>query len=114
MLHVSLLEVLRRCDITLIEPMCCNKYYVLISGGDQKYEVLIGNREWMKRNGMEVTDEINSTMEQHEVQGQTAVLCAINGELGGTKIQEVWTSTLHAKETYLIDPCIVILELDII
>lgn len=46
----------------------------------ESYSVLIGNREWMHRNGLEVTADINQAMEDHEVQGQTAVLCAIDGK----------------------------------
>jgi len=42
--------------------------------------VLIGNREWMLRNGLEVTTEIDKSMQEHEVQGHTAVLCAIDGQ----------------------------------
>jgi len=45
----------------------------------QIYSILIGNRKWMTRNGLEVADEVNKAMEEHEVQGQTAVLCAIDG-----------------------------------
>ncbi|GAB1602862.1 copper-transporting ATPase 1-like isoform X1 [Argonauta hians] len=47
----------------------------------QTYEVLIGNREWMRRNGLEITPKINSSMEEHEEQGHTVVLCAIDSEL---------------------------------
>lgn len=46
----------------------------------QIYSVLIGNRAWMTRNGLEVSDEVSKAMEEHEVQGQTAVLCAIDGK----------------------------------
>lgn len=49
------------------------------AAASESYSVLIGNREWMNRNGLEVTPEINKSMEDHEVQGQTAVLCAIDG-----------------------------------
>ena len=45
----------------------------------QKFDVLIGNREWMHRNGLEVTTQIDKTMVEHEKQGQTAILCAIDG-----------------------------------
>ena len=44
------------------------------------YEVLIGNREWMQRNGLEVSGEVHKAMEEQEVQGQTAVLCVIDGQ----------------------------------
>ena len=33
----------------------------------------------MKRNGIAVSADMNATMEESEVQGHTAVLCAING-----------------------------------
>ena len=45
----------------------------------QRFEVLIGNREWMNRNGLEVTAYMDKTMVEHEKQGQTAILCAIDG-----------------------------------
>ncbi|KAK3099390.1 hypothetical protein FSP39_003672 [Pinctada imbricata] len=45
------------------------------------YEVLIGNREWMKRNALEIGDKMEKTMSEHEEQGQTAVLCAIDGKI---------------------------------
>ena len=45
------------------------------------YEVLIGNREWMHRNGLEVTMEMETVMSEHENQGQTAVLCSIDGKV---------------------------------
>ena len=54
-----------------------------LSGGaeeSQKFEVLIGNREWMNRNGLEVTEHMDKTMTEHEKQGQTAVLCVIDGK----------------------------------
>jgi Cu+-exporting ATPase len=54
------------------------------SGGTssgQSYDVLIGNREWMRRNGLDVTGEMNVAMESHEVQGHTAVLCAVDGNI---------------------------------
>jgi len=43
------------------------------------YSVLIGNREWMRRNGLAVTDEMDAAMTEQETVGQTAVLCAIDG-----------------------------------
>ncbi|KAK7500531.1 hypothetical protein BaRGS_00008106 [Batillaria attramentaria] len=45
------------------------------------YDVLIGNREWMHRNGLVVTEDMDEVMMEHEDQGHTAVLCAIDGVL---------------------------------
>ncbi|XP_057194434.1 copper-transporting ATPase 2 [Triplophysa rosa] len=45
------------------------------------YSVLIGNRNWMKRNGLEVTADVDDAMSSHETKGQTAILVAIDGVL---------------------------------
>ncbi|XP_043098294.1 LOW QUALITY PROTEIN: copper-transporting ATPase 2 [Puntigrus tetrazona] len=45
------------------------------------YSVLIGNRQWMMRNGLEVTADVNDAMSSHETKGQTAILVAIDGVL---------------------------------
>ena len=42
--------------------------------------VVIGNRSWMERNGLQVTDEMEDAMQEHEEKGHTAVLVGINGE----------------------------------
>nr|XP_020640036.1 copper-transporting ATPase 1 isoform X1 [Pogona vitticeps] len=49
----------------------------------RKYSVLIGNREWMSRNGLLVKNDIDNTMIEHERRGRTAVLVAVDGELCG-------------------------------
>uniref|UniRef100_A0A8B9CLP4 Copper-transporting ATPase 1 n=1 Tax=Anser brachyrhynchus TaxID=132585 RepID=A0A8B9CLP4_9AVES len=49
----------------------------------QKYSVLIGNREWMNRNGLLVKNEVDKAMIEHERKGRTAVLTAIDGVLCG-------------------------------
>ncbi|XP_013923533.1 PREDICTED: copper-transporting ATPase 1 isoform X1 [Thamnophis sirtalis] len=48
-----------------------------------KYSVLIGNREWMSRNGLLLKSDIDETMMEHERRGRTAVLIAVDGELCG-------------------------------
>ncbi|KAM6413536.1 copper-transporting ATPase 1 [Rhynochetos jubatus] len=49
----------------------------------QKYSVLIGNREWMNRNGLLVKNEVDKAMTEHERRGRTAVLAAVDGVLCG-------------------------------
>jgi Cu+-exporting ATPase len=47
---------------------------------EKNYSVLIGNREWMGRNNIPVTNEIDTAMTRHEHNGDTAVLIAIDGK----------------------------------
>ncbi|RXM96012.1 Copper-transporting ATPase 1 [Acipenser ruthenus] len=47
----------------------------------QTYTVLIGNREWMKRNGLEIKSDVDDAMIEHERKGRTAILVAIDGLL---------------------------------
>lgn len=47
---------------------------------EERYEVIVGNREWMNRNGMVIKEDVDRRMEDEEEQGRSAVLCAINGE----------------------------------
>ena len=42
------------------------------------YKVLIGNLEWMKRNGIQIESEIEKKMNKEEKNGSTVVLVAIN------------------------------------
>ncbi|XP_055894274.1 copper-transporting ATPase 1-like isoform X2 [Biomphalaria glabrata] len=65
-------------EISEIEPEI-----TLGAEASQEYEVLIGNRDWMNRNGLEVTDVMDNVMTEHEMQGHTAVLCAIDGTITG-------------------------------
>ena len=67
--------------------LCISPNFLLIDIdllGDREskpYEVLMGNREWMNRNGLEVTPKMDKTMSEHEHQGHTAILCAIDGRV---------------------------------
>lgn len=45
-----------------------------------KYSVLIGNREWMSRNGLLLRSDIDEAMTEHERRGRTAVLIAVDGK----------------------------------
>uniref|UniRef100_F6VMS7 Copper-transporting ATPase 2 n=1 Tax=Monodelphis domestica TaxID=13616 RepID=F6VMS7_MONDO len=47
------------------------------------YSVLIGNREWMRRNGLTISADVSDAMTDHEMKGQTAILVAIDGVLCG-------------------------------
>uniref|UniRef100_A0A8D0H821 Copper-transporting ATPase 1 n=1 Tax=Sphenodon punctatus TaxID=8508 RepID=A0A8D0H821_SPHPU len=49
----------------------------------QKYSVLIGNREWMNRNGLLLKSDIDNAMTEHERRGRTAVLVAVDGVMCG-------------------------------
>uniref|UniRef100_A0A8C7VJG9 Copper-transporting ATPase 2 n=1 Tax=Oncorhynchus mykiss TaxID=8022 RepID=A0A8C7VJG9_ONCMY len=51
------------------------------SGGVPSYSVLIGNREWIRRNGLHVGADVDDAMSSHETKGQTAILVAIDGVL---------------------------------
>ncbi|XP_048400098.1 copper-transporting ATPase 1 isoform X2 [Stegostoma tigrinum] len=49
----------------------------------QIFLVLIGNREWMKRNGIHVSNDVDGCMIEHESQGHTAILVSVDGVLCG-------------------------------
>ncbi|XP_041834465.1 copper-transporting ATPase 2 isoform X2 [Melanotaenia boesemani] len=60
----------------------------LLSEGDSislaegaSYSVLIGNREWMRRNGHHIKADVDAAMSSHETKGQTAILVAVDGVL---------------------------------
>uniref|UniRef100_A0A2K5TUP8 Copper-transporting ATPase 2 n=1 Tax=Macaca fascicularis TaxID=9541 RepID=A0A2K5TUP8_MACFA len=49
----------------------------------QTFSVLIGNREWLRRNGLTISSDVSDAMTDHEMKGQTAILVAIDGVLCG-------------------------------
>lgn len=51
--------------------------------GFNNYEVLIGNREWMTRNFIEIDSLIDSEMEKYESKGNTCILCSVNSNIVG-------------------------------
>lgn len=57
---------------------------IQVGDSDDKCDVIIGNREWMHRNGIIVPKVVDDDMRSLEEQGQTVVLCALQGVLCGT------------------------------
>lgn len=56
------------------------------SSESDKYYILIGNRDWMLLHNIDISDEIDSRMKDHESNGETVVLCAVNGALVATVV----------------------------
>nr|XP_009860869.1 copper-transporting ATPase 2 [Ciona intestinalis] len=54
-----------------------------LSQNKATYDVLIGNRDWMRRNGILVPDQVDDAMAEQEECGYTAVLTAVNEKLEG-------------------------------
>ncbi|XP_072304323.1 copper-transporting ATPase 2 [Eucyclogobius newberryi] len=54
---------------------------VTSKGQNQSFSVIIGNREWMRRNGHHIGADIDAAMSSHETKGQTAILVAVDGVL---------------------------------
>ncbi len=69
-------------DVKVNKDTC--EYLIDIDDGkppnpaNDEYKVLIGNREWMNRNFLSVTDKIEELMQESEKNGFTCVLCAID------------------------------------
>uniref|UniRef100_A0A803T2M1 P-type Cu(+) transporter n=1 Tax=Anolis carolinensis TaxID=28377 RepID=A0A803T2M1_ANOCA len=79
-----------RCKVTNIEILLehGHTYHIITvslsaTWNPHKYSVLIGNREWMSRNGLHVKNDVDHAMTEHERRGRTAVLVAVDGELCG-------------------------------
>uniref|UniRef100_A0A8C1Y6V6 P-type Cu(+) transporter n=1 Tax=Cyprinus carpio TaxID=7962 RepID=A0A8C1Y6V6_CYPCA len=67
------------CKVSSIEDL--TDICIWVFPESPSYSVLIGNRQWMMRNGLEVTADVDDAMSSHETKGQTAILVAIDGVL---------------------------------
>lgn len=47
----------------------------------EMHEIIIGNRNWIIKNGIKIADEIDKMMTTRENEGETVFLCAINSSL---------------------------------
>ncbi|KAG7295611.1 hypothetical protein JYU34_021884 [Plutella xylostella] len=72
-------------DTALTSAAAARRLGSLIHTGQGEEEteslVLVGNREWMARNGITVPRRVHETLLRDEELGRTAVLCAIDDEL---------------------------------
>ncbi|CAH2056023.1 unnamed protein product, partial [Iphiclides podalirius] len=74
-------------DAALSSAQAAARLHALIAPGDQQEAeqlVLVGNREWMARNGVTVPPRVDEALRQDELLGRTAVLVAINERLACT------------------------------
>ncbi len=63
-------------DDSLVKPTLVS---VTPATADRAVSVLIGNREWMRRHGVDVPDAVDAAMAAQEQLGHTVVLCVVEG-----------------------------------
>ncbi|NXB36929.1 ATP7A ATPase, partial [Eulacestoma nigropectus] len=80
--NVTLVKIEENADESVQPPLIIDAE-LPTTAASQKYSVLIGNREWMTRNGLLVRHEVDKAMMEHERRGRTAVLAAVDGVLCG-------------------------------
>lgn len=66
---------------SLIELDNDNRRGEIVASSDIGYNVLVGNREWMVRNAVEITDLVESKLTREEEAGRTAVMVAVDGRV---------------------------------
>ncbi|KRZ79301.1 Copper-transporting ATPase 1 [Trichinella papuae] len=54
---------------------------ILKENSNREWEVLIGNRKWLDKHGMQITNEVDGVMSSEEQMGRIAVLVALNGKV---------------------------------
>uniref|UniRef100_A0A674A0R9 Copper-transporting ATPase 2 n=1 Tax=Salmo trutta TaxID=8032 RepID=A0A674A0R9_SALTR len=69
------------CKVSNIEEVLLEGQAGVNNPERPSYSVLIGNREWIRRNGLHVGADVDDAMSSHETKGQTAILVAIDGVL---------------------------------
>ena len=70
-------------------PIARGDSLIDLQGGEERgtaerdiaYNVLVGNREWMVRNGVEIWGQVETKMEREEEMGRTAVVLAVEGRV---------------------------------
>lgn len=79
-------------------------HFFLCPAKGASYTVLIGNREWMRRNGHHITADVDAAMSSHEMKGQTAILVSIDGEdqITNSDKQTVCTSAFDRSKLCLL------------
>ena len=68
-------------EISGASPPPADNLLNLSASQPRRYKVLIGNRDWMRQNGLEVPMAADSGMREQEERGHTAILCAVDGRL---------------------------------
>nr|XP_039264519.1 copper-transporting ATPase 2-like [Styela clava] len=64
-----------------LEFTSAEKMVLSTASSSLKTKVLLGNREWMKRNGIVISKNVDNVMSEHETSGHTAILVCIDGKL---------------------------------
>lgn len=58
-------------------------YHPVMNTGTVRYHLVIGKKEWMCKNAVDLTDALESRVRMEEEKGSTVVMVAVNGSLSG-------------------------------